>query len=651
METACLAFCALQVQPALAGSPGEEREQSSDEALRAARRVPVGGADQAPGTPFSPAPPGGAGGERRALVSESTKSAPSFLLTFRAPHAQVAAVGRCAVSCTALNDVVSLDSTWRGICLSMPAMAAFAPHAASGELDAPGFRGGWRGLGKKLKGASKLLGSLELPDSTLDPRGDNLQMRTTPQGQCVVSYVGPIGGDRAVRTQEPWLIWYRKMPKPPPASGFKEFRNHLRAGGFLGQPGTSCHKEIAAYLQCQAELSQAGTKALQDAAEYERGLGRMPPLAPTPGDMLGNLANDRSALDDQRGATAGAEGDKRVLAEDEPSSSKGATSPSRLLHLESKWRENKDPRAKPDRLWERMTDAEKQYYIELADVRRLEYEEEMRAWTRTSWSDGRLLQPVLRTTSSVCKPTPWLHPDALADVAQKTGRRPAPRAKISPDGCDGAASGSGVEARKGLKAACFAGFREALARGKDAAPASDAAAGSSAMAQQADSVEEEGGGADGARDGGKLLVDMLPIRYFEITILRSVEEMDRMCSPTGPSCPDDDHKPAGDAAGPATGALPQPSPSLSHPWGQEWCLSVGLCLETFRLTGKQPGWDASSVAVHSDDGRVYFGELLRVSPRGCSRPKVVVCLLVCVVVAPGRHTVAERSACSIIICI
>lgn len=41
-------------------------------------------------------------------------------------------------------------------------------------------------------------------------------------------------------------------------------------------------------------------------------------------------------------------------------------------------------------------------------------------------------------------------------------------------------------------------------------------------------------------------------------------------------------------------------------WVQEWCLSIGISLECMPLIGKQPGWDSSSAAVHSDDGRFYF---------------------------------------------
>jgi hypothetical protein len=135
-------------------------------------------------------------------------------------------------------------------------------------------------------------------------------------------------------------------------------------------------------------------------------------------------------------------------------------------------------------------------------------------------------------------------------------------------------------------------------------------------------VGGEGGGgearANGERcdgdDAKKLVLDLLPLRYFEVTVLRDVQEMEEVCAvgeadavktPTGGGGQGGASASAGGAAGggPGTNGW-QGLPAMG--FVNEWCLSVGISLECFPTVGKQPGWDSHSAAVHSDDGRFYF---------------------------------------------
>ena len=622
----------------------------------------------------------------------------------------VSAVARCAASCRALNDVASLDSTWRTLCLSTPALQAFAPHAAHLELDAAAFRGGWRQLGKKLKGAPKLPGPLELPDAEQDTRG-SVQMRTTPQGQCIVSYTGSIGSDRAVRTREPWLVSFRKSPKPPPTSGYKMFRYHLKAGG-VGQPGTSCNKEIAAFLARKAERARAAAQALEEIAEAKAATAEakatvarwaaaqaLPEIAeakavvakwaaaqalpavakaaaaghseahdttrtvsmPSHAALSAAAAAEGVGADKMRavakgtedpvaaGIAAGVERRKRQGADcgaEEVAGVSGASAASGAddgqwasgrpeRRQRRKGGEEEDPRNRPQELWNRMDDAERQFYFELAAVRRLEYEEATQACTRASWSDGRLLQPVLSRRPNE-RPQPWLYPDALPPRATQDLEVSRAASASNQVRCDAqarsrVAGGAGAAAPGTRKtktlAACFGGFRNALTARKDlaSAPGGDgggAAANSMGAGEGAGSLQ-----VGGARS--KLVVDMLPVRYFEISVLKDVEEMDALCAAPLPSLPGAGEETAGDGSRrlPATrhAAAAEPSPAEAGAaqggggvpagggpeahvsgWAQDWCLSVGICLGNFALCGFQPGWDYSSAAVHSDDGRMYF---------------------------------------------
>ena len=40
---------------------------------------------------------------------------------------------------------------------------------------------------------------------------------------------------------------------------------------------------------------------------------------------------------------------------------------------------------------------------------------------------------------------------------------------------------------------------------------------------------------------------------------------------------------------------------------EEGCVSVGMCLNNFTLSGKQPGWDSKSWGWHGDDGKLFYG--------------------------------------------
>ena len=134
-----------------------------------------------------------------------------------------------------------------------------------------------------------------------------------------------------------------------------------------------------------------------------------------------------------------------------------------------------------------------------------------------------------------------------------------------------------------------------------------------------------GGGGGEARANGercdgddakKLVLDLLPLRYFEVTVLKNVQEMEEVCAageadavetPTGGG-----QGGASASAGGAAGGGPgtqgwQGLPAMGSV--NEWCLSVGVSLECFPTVGKQPGWDSHSAAVHSDDGRFYFANV------------------------------------------
>jgi hypothetical protein len=181
-------------------------------------------------------------------------------------------VARCAAACRALNETVSLDSTWRALALSMPAFLCFGSLAAHIELD-PSMITGWRQVAMRLKDAPMLPTSLQLPDAGIDRHGC-VEERVNDFRQHFVYYYGAIGGDRAVKTQEPWQVWYRRRPKQPPQNGFKVFCRYLRNGG-IGRHGMGWNASIAAYLQrraaekARADALKAAVDALKAACSSE----------------------------------------------------------------------------------------------------------------------------------------------------------------------------------------------------------------------------------------------------------------------------------------------------------------------------------------------------------------------------------------------
>jgi len=150
----------------------------------------------------------------------------------------LATVAQCASACKALGEVVALDSTWRALSLAMPACMAI-PVAARLEMEASRFAG-WRQVAQRLKNAPAVPTSLHLPDKDAEAAIGEVRMCEAMHRQPVVYYTGGIGSDRAVRTNEPWTIFYRRRPKRPPADGLRVMRRHFRYDA-LYTCASSCH--------------------------------------------------------------------------------------------------------------------------------------------------------------------------------------------------------------------------------------------------------------------------------------------------------------------------------------------------------------------------------------------------------------------------
>ena len=518
------------------------------------------------------------------LVNESAGDSKRRLLLSDLPEECLGAIistlplpaaALCAAASSALRGAVALDATWRALCLSLPAFIQFAPRAAQLELDPSSFAGGWQQAAKRLKDAPSLPKTLQLPAPEEDAYG-SVRWRGTAQMQHLVHYSGEIGGDRCVKTAQPWVICCRRRPKRPPRSGFKVFCRFLKNGS-ISMLGTGSNPHIIAYLQrkaaAQAREAAAAAEMANDAAV----------MAAAAASAVAASAGTDSEPDGQPSFAPTFE---NMVGAASPASAPRAPASGALVRSASSIDE------RPGDVWSRMTRGEKEFFYQQAEVLQMQYEEELQEWGRAAWTDGRLLQPVISRPSDASPQgkgwRPWLYPCS--------GEKPAGAAAV-------------VEEDDLM----------------------DDSAG--------DRRQAEEGAALGPNSGEKLVVDLLPVRYFEITVLRDVGEMEAICGQgsertsgvhgssasgceTGGGGMLDQGSRSG-GVGAAEEGL-QSAQTAGHggggggegvvqgggwgaaPWAQEWCLSVGISLECMRMVGKQPGWDCSSAAVHSDDGRFYF---------------------------------------------
>ena len=187
-----------------------------------------------------------------------------------------------------------------------------------------------------------------------------------------------------MRTQDPWIIWYRSRPKRPPASGYKLFCRHIRGGG-SGQPGTSCNETINTWIEsanawiaqqkktvAQSSVPRAAAHgAAQEDADADMSdfvVSSMRAAAERSSHADANSAGEQWA---QRGATPAAPARTSRAPRDKADSAGesrqdiaggGGTSPS------------KDPRERPDLLWKDMSPGEREYYEQQACVLRMVYQ-------------------------------------------------------------------------------------------------------------------------------------------------------------------------------------------------------------------------------------------------------------------------------------
>ena len=217
---------------------------------------------------------------------------------------------------------------------------------------------------------------------------------------------------------------------------------------------------------------------------------------------------------------------------------------------------------------------------------------------------------------------PPAHSRPPARQGSTSAAAPAAEAKDDATGTS-AQSVAGRVSREGIEALALAERTRPVAlQGEEE---EEAQAKSRAVGEHGAGAARVGGGGGGGEarangercdgdDAKKLVLDLLPLRYFEVTVLKDVQAMEEVCAvgeadavetPTGGGGQGGASASAGGAAGGGTGTHGwQGLPAMG--FVNEWCLSVGISLECFPTVGKQPGWDSHSAAVHSDDGRFYF---------------------------------------------